>query len=109
MSLGSFIAGYSFNSIGGSATFRLFAAGALVFLVAHVLVQKIYARFAGSIGKEDAAGHQKGSVHQEVAYIASGLGSTLHLPVASEDDKRANAAQVLLSAGEDGFRDIPLK
>lgn len=44
MSVGSFFGGILFDNIGGSATFRYFAGGALVFLVVHVIVQNVYER-----------------------------------------------------------------
>lgn len=126
MSLGSFIAGLMFNSIGGSATFQWFSIGALVFLVVHVLIQKVYARFAGSIGKSGLEAvrqlnhdhlHQhhrhSNSDSSKVVYIGDGGsigGGGVLGELTSKDSKRGTAATVLLSPPEeDDFREVPLK
>lgn len=110
VSLGSFIAGMLFNSIGGSATFRLFGTGALIFLVVHVVVQKVYARFAGSIGKEAVVRETLPSQRQsQVVYISGNGGSN---GPSVEDEKHSmggGASSILLSEDEAGFREVSLK
>uniref|UniRef100_A0A1L8DEU6 Putative transporter n=2 Tax=Nyssomyia neivai TaxID=330878 RepID=A0A1L8DEU6_9DIPT len=46
VSMGSFIAGISFEKIGGSLTFRWFGLGALGLLVIHILVRRLHDRYA---------------------------------------------------------------
>lgn len=113
VSLGSFVAGMLFNNIGGSATFRLFATGALVFLVVHVIIQKVYARFAGSIGKAGEDVMSRNDLAKQVVYIAGGT-DIIHMSTETgpHDDKSstgsgAGASRVLLSE-EAGFREISL-
>uniref|UniRef100_A0A1B0CQH6 Major facilitator superfamily associated domain-containing protein n=1 Tax=Lutzomyia longipalpis TaxID=7200 RepID=A0A1B0CQH6_LUTLO len=45
VSMGSLIAGISFDKIGGSLTFRWFGLGALVLLVVHVVVRRLHERY----------------------------------------------------------------
>lgn len=113
VSLGSLIAGLLFNNIGGSATFRLFGMGAMICLVVHVIVQKVYARFAGSFGKAGSGTDAQQRERQgQVVYIA---GSDTNGQ--ANDDKNSmgdsvgggNASRFLLSEDEAGFRDISLK
>lgn len=111
VSLGSFIAGMLFNSIGGSATFRLFGTGALIFLVVHVVIQKVYARFAGSIGKEAAVVRETlpSQRQSQVVYISGNGGSN---GPSVEDEKHSmggGASSILLSEDEAGFREVSLK
>lgn len=115
MSLGSFIAGVLFSNIGGSATFRLFSIGALVCLVLHVVVQKVYERFAGSFGKagEVVAGHD---MPNQIVYLHNGDGNTVgQVEQNANDHKSASAesSRVLLPSFEQeeaaALTDVPLK
>lgn len=102
-------------------TFRWFGLGALVFLVVHVLIQKVYARFAGSIGKTDRLFvHSSSSKH--VVDNTPGIGGGAQNKDKDNDNKNSMdggglregesfgaASRVLLSDGEEaGFKDVPL-
>lgn len=117
VSVGSFVGGVLFNKIGGSATFRYFGIGALVFLVVHILIQKLYARFNGSIGKAefDGLGEQNSTNHtwssKQVVFVANA--PTADMSSMPNTGDRASG-KVLLPASmaadeEQGFRDVPLK
>lgn len=53
VSSGSFIAGYLFESVGGSQTFRIFGFFALVFCAIHVVVQKLMEKYSNASGKNN--------------------------------------------------------
>lgn len=119
VSLGSFVGGYLFQSIGGSATFRLFSMGASVCLVVHVVVQKVYARFAGSFGKSGGGDGIETDRDRptQVVYMASGgegergrgddnkTGATTNASIGQEDEK---ASRVLLVVDDLGMEEVPL-
>lgn len=109
VSLGSLIAGLLFNNIGGSATFRLFGMGAMICLVVHVIVQKVYARFAGSFGKA-GSGTDAQQRPNKVVYIAgSDTNGQANDDKNSIGDSAGGASRILLSEDEAGFREISLK
>lgn len=111
VSLGSFVAGVLFNSIGGSATFRLFATGSLIFLVLHVVIQKIYARFAGTNGKKTAATTESDNrdLSNKVVYVGGDGGTDGNKNIAQS----GGATRVLLAGASEedsvGFREVSLK
>lgn len=82
----------------------MFATGAFVFLIVHVIVQKVYERFAGSIGKATEAA--EGYPPNEVVFIAGGPDGKSTLAANGGGE---GAHRVLLSAEDQSFRDVPLK
>lgn len=55
MSLGSLIGGHMIDSLGGSVTFRVFGAAAMVLFVVHVVVQRLLEKCACSGGGKTIA------------------------------------------------------
>lgn len=51
VSIGSFVGGILMESIGGSATFRLYGTIALIFCFLHVVVQKLMEKYWTRTGK----------------------------------------------------------
>ena len=70
----------------------------------HVIVQKVYERFAGSIGKATEAAES--FAPNEVVFIAGGPDEKSTL---AENGGGADAHRVLLSTEDQTFRDVPLK
>lgn len=102
VSIGSLVGGIMFSKVGGSATFRWFGLGAMVFMVIHVVVQKLYARIVGSFGKDAQT-------------TANGV-STITMsspPLHTMDSENSDALKLKntsdsLLLDEQGFKEVPL-